>query len=130
MALTPRQIEELKGLISRRRDALLAELRRDASKARDESFGALAGTTPDTGDESVAALIADLDQSELSRDLEELRGLEAARKRLADGSYGVCADCGVDVEFERLRAAPGARRCLACQARHEKTFAGLGHPSL
>ena len=130
MTLTPRQLEELKGLISRRRDALLAELRRDASKAREESFGALAGTAPDLGDESVATLLADLDQAELSRDLEELRDLEAARKRLADGSYGVCADCHAEIEAERLRAAPGALRCLACQARHEKTFAGSGRASL
>jgi RNA polymerase-binding transcription factor DksA len=130
MALTPRQIEELKGLTARRRDSLVAELRRDAGRARDESFGALAGTTHDLGDESVAALLADLDQSELSRDLEELRGLEAARARIADGSYGVCADCGAEIEFERLRAAPGALRCVACQTRHEKTFAGPGRASL
>ena len=130
MALTPRQIEELTGLIKRRRDALATELRRDAGRAREESFGALAGSTPDLGDESVAALIADLDQSELSRDLEELRGLESARGRLAAGSYGVCADCRNDISFERLRAAPGTMRCVACQARHEKTFAGPGHPTL
>jgi DnaK suppressor protein len=130
MTLTPRQIDELRLLIARRHDVLVAELRRDAGRARDESYGALAGATPDTGDESVAALIVDLDQAELSRDVEELRALEAARKRIADGSYGACADCGADVEFERLRAAPGASRCLACQARHEKTFAGLGRASL
>lgn len=130
MALTPRQIEELQDLITRRREALAAELRRDASRARDESYGALAGTTPDVGDESVATLLADLDQSELSRDLEELRGLEAARARLADGSYGVCADCGSDIEFARLKAEPGAERCLGCQARHEKMFAGPGRPRL
>lgn len=130
MALTPRQIAELTTLIARRRDTLLAELRRDAGKAREESFAALAGATPDIGDESVAALIADLDQSELSRDLQELRGLEAARKRLADGSYGVCSDCAADIGFERLKAAPGAQRCVACQTRHEKTFAGAAGASL
>lgn len=130
MTLTPRQTEELKVLIARRRDALAAELRRDAGRAREESFGALAGTAPDLGDQSVAALIADLDQSELSRDLSELRELEGARARLADGSYGVCADCREDIGFERLRAAPGTLRCVACQTRHEKTFAGPGRASL
>lgn len=130
MALTSRQLEELKGLIARRREALVAELRRDAGKARDESYGELAGTSPDVGDESVAALIADIDQAELSRDLGELRDLEAARTRLADGSYGVCADCGAEIDFARLKAAPGAARCVACQALHEKTFAGAGGASL
>ena len=130
MTLSPQQIDQLRTVMARRRDALVAELRRDVGRAREESFSALAGTTPDLGDESVAALITDLDQSELTRDLEELRGLDAARARLANGSYGVCADCHADIEFERLRASPGTLRCLACQARHEKTFAGLGCPSL
>ena len=49
---------------------------------------------PDPGDASVAALIADLDQADLGRDLSELRELELARARLADGSYGICIDCG------------------------------------
>jgi DnaK suppressor protein len=53
--------------------------------------------------------------------LDELRGLEAARSRLADGSYGVCMDCGGDIGFERLRANHSAVRCIDCQTMHEKT---------
>ena len=47
------------------------------------------------------ALIADLDQAELGRDVDELRGPEAARERIAKGDYGVCVDCGRDIGFER-----------------------------
>jgi DnaK suppressor protein len=130
MALTPRQTEELKERIGQRSRALIAELRDDVRKTRAERFGEVAGEVPDHGDESVAALIADLDQAELSRDVDELRGLEAARERIAGGDYGVCVDCGRDIGFERLRAAPSAIRCIACQTLHEKTFAGPGNPSL
>ena len=117
-------------MISRRRDALLSELRDDARKARAERFEEVAGEVPDSGDESVAALIADLDQAEMGRDLDELRGLEAASERMESGEYGVCVDCGRDIAFERLRATPIAVRCIDCQTRHEKTFAGPGAPSL
>ena len=130
MALTPRQTEELKERIGQRSRALVAELRDDVRKTRAERYGEVAGEVPDHGDESVAALIADLDQAELSRDVDELRGLEAARERIAKGDYGVCVDCGRDIGFERLRAAPSAIRCIACQTLHEKTFAGPGNPSL
>ena len=130
MALTPRQTEELKERIGQRSRALIAELRDDVRKTRAERFGEVAGEVPDHGDESVAALIADLDQADLSRDVDELRGLEAARERIAKGDYGVCVDCGRDIGFERLRAAPSAIRCIACQTLHEKTFAGPGNPSL
>jgi len=130
MALTTEQTRELKSLISGRRNALIAELSEDVRKTRAERYGEVAGEVPDHGDESVAALIADLDQAELSRDVDELRGLEAARERIAKGDYGVCVDCGRDIGFERLRAAPSAIRCIACQTLHEKTFAGPGSPSL
>jgi DnaK suppressor protein len=130
MALTPRQTEELKERIGQRSRALIAELRDDVRKTRAERYGEVAGEVPDHGDESVAALIADLDQADLSRDVDELRGLEAARERIAQGAYGVCVDCGRDIGFERLRAAPSAIRCIACQTLHEKTFAGPGNPSL
>ena len=130
MALTAQQTQELDHLIVRRRDTLIGEIRDDARKVRAERFGDVAGEVADSGDESVAALIADLDQAELGRDVDELRGLEAARERIAKGDYGVCVDCGRDIGFERLRAAPSAIRCIACQTLHEKTFAGPGNPSL
>ena len=126
MALTDQQARELDRMISSRREALIAELREDARKARAERYGEVAGEVPDAGDESVAALIADLDQAEWSRDLDELRGLDAAHERIEDGGYGTCVDCGREIGFERLRATPTAIRCIDCQTRHEKTFAGPG----
>jgi DnaK suppressor protein len=118
----PWQNEQLRRALEQRRETLIAELRRDAARARDEQFGKLTGPTHDTGDESVAALLADLDQAELSRDVTELRELEAARKRFAEGSYGICVDCGAAIGFERLYAEPSAARCIDCQRRHEKTY--------
>ncbi|HET9734088.1 MAG TPA: TraR/DksA family transcriptional regulator [Burkholderiales bacterium] len=130
MALTSQQVQELRRRILERRRALAAELRGDAERARGETFGALTGETHDAAEESVADLFADLDQAEMSRDLAELRDLEAARLRLSAGTYGVCADCGGEIGYERLRANPAALRCIACQTRHEKTFAGPGAPKL
>jgi len=130
MALSTQQARELQGLISQRRNTLITELRDDVRKTRAERFGEVAGEVPDTGDESVAALIADLDQAEWGRDIDELRSLEEASERIAGGDYGVCVDCGRDIGFERLRATPAAIRCIDCQTRHEKTFASPGSPSL
>jgi RNA polymerase-binding protein DksA len=130
MPLTERQSEELRQMIEKRREALLAELREDAARTRDQPYAEHAGPAPDTGDESVATLFADLEQADITRDLSELRGLEAARERFKDGSYGVCMDCGGDIGFERLKAFPAAVRCVQCQERHEKTFGGEPKPSL
>jgi RNA polymerase-binding transcription factor DksA len=130
MALTPQQVQELRHRILDRRRQLATELRSDAGRARDEQYGELAGATHDSGDESVADLRADLRQAELNRDLAELRDLEVARLRLAGGSYGICTDCSAEIGYERLRANPAAVRCVACQARFEKTHAGRATPTL
>jgi DnaK suppressor protein len=130
MALTPKQIQDLRRLVEKRRSQLLAELREDAARARDEPYSEHAGSTPDSGDESVATLIADLEQADLNRDLDELRAVEAAWLRLKDGTYGICVDCGGDVGYPRLKAFPAAARCVACQERHEKTYAGNPKPRL
>jgi len=122
MTLNRRELIELARAIEDRRATLAAEIRRTAARARDETWSEVAGEVHDLGDESLADLVADLDSAEVMRDLTEVRALEAARERIAVGSYGVCADCGSDIPVERLRAQPAAARCIACQERHEKTY--------
>src|SRR3954468_822872 len=114
MPLTQHQTKELGKLIDQRRTALLDELREDAARAREQPYAEHAGPAPDSGDESVATLIADLEQADMTRDLEEFRALEAARDRIKDGGYGECIDCGNDVGYERLKAFPSALRCVQC----------------
>ena len=122
MPLNRREIIQLASIIEDRRVALHEEIRREVARAREEQYGTVAGPVHDSGDEALADLIADVDQAEVTRDLTELRELEAACKRLAEGTYGICADCGADIPIERLRAQPAAARCVECQQRHEKTY--------
>lgn len=130
MSLSKQELEALKRQIEARRTALQAEAHADADKARGESYAELSGDVADEGDASVADLLADIDNAELSRDLSELRALEAALERFADGSYGSCIDCGQDIGLDRLKAEPSALRCIDCQRMHEKTFAQPDRPRL
>jgi RNA polymerase-binding transcription factor DksA len=65
----------------------------------------------------------------IGRHVDELRDIEAARERMADGTYGRCVDCGEDIDVERLRAYPTARRCVRDQRRVEQSKPG-STPSL
>lgn len=44
----------------------------------------------------------------------ELREVEEALGRLADGTWGRCEACGGAIGRIRLRALPEARRCATC----------------
>jgi len=60
------------------------------------------------------ALLTDLSLRDAVADI------DAALTRLANGTYGTCMDCGVDIPHERLEVRPQATRCLGCQIRDER----------
>lgn len=47
----------------------------------------------------------------------ELRDLDAASERLADGTYGTCLRCGDPIAAGRLEALPAATTCIRCADR-------------
>jgi RNA polymerase-binding transcription factor DksA len=44
----------------------------------------------------------------------EIRMINAALGRIADGSYGYCVACGEPISEARLEAVPHAARCRKC----------------
>ncbi len=49
--------------------------------------------------------------------------VEAALKRIEDGTYGRCVDCGKEIPAARLEVRPEAARCVEDQEKHEATTA-------
>jgi DnaK suppressor protein len=43
-----------------------------------------------------------------------LADVERALQKLADGTYGICDDCGEAIIEERLEAIPWATVCISC----------------
>jgi RNA polymerase-binding protein DksA len=61
---------------------------------------------------------------ELDYTLEEnsehvLAEIEAALKRIDDGTYGTCTNCGTTIPPERLEARPWATLCIDCKRLRE-----------
>lgn len=54
------------------------------------------------------------------REREKLHNIDRALKRIKEGTYGECDECGDDIELERLLALPFARFCLDCKAKQER----------
>lgn len=48
--------------------------------------------------------------------LAEARQIRFALARIANGTYGTCANCGEEIAPERLEARPIATRCIKCAA--------------
>ncbi|MBS3960337.1 MAG: TraR/DksA family transcriptional regulator [Sandarakinorhabdus sp.] len=60
--------------------------------------------------------LEDLEASEAleAAHIQEARQIRAALQRIADGRYGICANCGAAVAPARLRALPTATLCISC----------------
>jgi RNA polymerase-binding transcription factor DksA len=130
MALNANQIDSLESAVAARHDALQAGLELDGGRSRDEIFSSVTDSVADSGDTAQAHVIVDTANAELLSDLSEMRELEAAQARIAEGCYGACADCGADIAFDRLQVVPTARRCADCQAKREKLTLAVKAPSL
>lgn len=53
------------------------------------------------------------------KEKQKLEAIDAALKRVEEGTYGVCVDCGCEVEEKRLMALPWALRCVKCMSKYE-----------
>lgn len=111
---------KLKPQLLEREDALRADIVRELRKYDHEQYNMLAESVADSGDQSVADLLVDVDLAEITRDVGELRDIEAALMRLARGVYGACVDCDTPIALGRLKNDPSVARCMACQERFER----------
>ena len=69
----------------------------------------------------VASELTDADnQSALLDNTAQQRAeVEAALRRIEDGTYGTCVDCGQPIPDARLEVRPEAARCVQDQAKYE-----------
>lgn len=131
MPLKHQQLARLERELDDNYRRLLGEVHSELDARNDEQYAELVNRDPaDAGDASVADLLASLNLSAIDRHIGALRDIDTARARIKDGSYGLCAECGGEIGFERLLAYPTAKRCLRCQQLHERIYAGAGMPTL
>jgi DnaK suppressor protein len=73
----------------------------------------------DYGDRAVAGILHEDSITTRERILAQLEAVDLALERLAEGSWGRCADCGEPIAPKRLQAHPIVETCLRCQERRE-----------
>ncbi len=130
-ALDQSQLDQLVEKLKANYQELLREVRDELENTGDQHRIDLLNSEPgDAGDESMANALSDFNVARVDRQVQELRDIEAAFLRIKNGEYGVCTDCGDDIDFTRLQAYPTAKRCIVCQEKREREFVQEGHPKM
>jgi DnaK suppressor protein len=73
----------------------------------------------DVGDQALMDLERELGISLMEMRNRRRQSIDEALTRLQEGTYGICAECGVEISEKRLQAVPFAKLCVECQSRAE-----------
>jgi DnaK suppressor protein len=103
---------ERRHTLTREIDELIARHRSDQLLQREQSVA-------DTGDRSLQDSTGEQQISILEVRNRMRNQIDEALRRLEDGTYGTCEDCSREINPERLKAMPFARRCVECQQKAE-----------
>ena len=73
------------------------------------------GEVQDSGDEALSLSLEKLQTSLEQTDIDELKLIDDALRRIDKGEYGLCVDCSQPISGLRLETFPYAARCIVCQ---------------
>jgi DnaK suppressor protein len=99
------------------------EVTRFLEQLKEETRSLDVGTTEDAGDRCVSSMSKEFLFEQSSQRRTVLRRIEAALRRMDNGSFGICAGCGDEIPARRLQALPWTQFCLRCQEAIEEESA-------
>ena len=104
----------------RRVVAAIANLHNDHTGTLTDESGEEAAFDNHLADTATETYDRELDYT-LEENSEHVLGeIDAALKRIEDGTYGICTNHGEQIPVERLEALPYATLCIDCQRERER----------
>jgi DnaK suppressor protein len=88
------------------------------TESESDSTAELSSLDQHPGDTGTETFEREKDFSLLEQLEAEIGDLDAALRKVDEGTYGICEICGKPIGEERLRAIPWATRCIDDQRRH------------
>ena len=108
---------ELKKMLEDRRRELMSEVQGRIRDVRTE--GGKDRDVLDQGESSEVDIQEDIEFALIQMKGETLNKVNEALRRLDEGTYGNCFECGDEIAHARLRALPFAVRCKDCEEARE-----------
>jgi DnaK suppressor protein len=108
---------ELRKMLEDRRRELMNEVQGKIRDARTE--GVKDREVLDQGESSEVDIQEDIEFALIQMKSETLNKINEALRRLEEGTYGNCFECGDEIAQPRLRALPFAVRCKDCEEARE-----------
>jgi len=121
--MSKKDLNKYKALLIKERDKIgggINHITQDALKtSQREASGDLSGYSFHMADVASDNYEVEFSLGRASDEQNILYTIDEALKRVKDGSYGSCTQCGKQIPKRRLDALPHTELCIACQSKTE-----------
>ena len=114
-----RRQEVLQKMLIGKRQEIIKEIEESLGQSLTEDQQRRLESARDVGDQALMDLERELGISLMEMRNRRRQSIDEALTRLHEGTYGICAECGVEISEKRLQAVPFAKLCVECQSRAE-----------
>ena len=110
---------ELTSILEERRREIMDQVQEKIRDVRTESPNSPTQGVLDAAESSEADIQDEIEFALIQMKAETLHKIEEALRRLEEGTFGYCFECGEEISERRLRALPFAVRCKDCEEARE-----------
>jgi len=114
-----RRQEVLHKMLISKRQEIIKEIEGSLGQSLTEDQQRRLESARDVGDQALMDLERELGISLMEMRNRRRQSIDEALIRLREGSYGMCAECGIEISEKRLHVVPFAKLCVECQSRAE-----------
>jgi DnaK suppressor protein len=114
-----RRQEILHKMLVGKRQEIIKEIEGSLGQSLTEDQQRRLESARDVGDQALMDLERELGISLMEMRNRRRQSIDEALTRLHEGTYGMCAECGVEISEKRLQVVPFAKLCVECQSRAE-----------
>ena len=115
------QLKKFKGLLEAKRDEIIKK----AQQTLNEDMMLDASDLPDEMDLASSEYLQSFTFRLRGREKSFLDKIEKALRKIDEGTFGICEECGEEISVKRLEARPETTLCIRCkedQERMEKDY--------
>jgi DnaK suppressor protein len=114
-----RRRQVLHQMLMRKRQDIIKEIEGSLGQSLIEDKQRRLESARDVGDQALMDLDRELGISLMEMRNRRRQAIDEALTRLTEGTYGICAECGIEISERRLEAVPFAKLCVECQSKEE-----------
>jgi DnaK suppressor protein len=119
-ATVQKRHELLKKLLLKKRNEVVAGLETQMGRRLTVETGQKIDSAMDSADQSALDVDQGIDYSLLEMKYEQYKDIADAFRKLQNNTYGLCEECGQEIDIKRLQVNPLARFCIACKTKKEE----------